>query len=95
MHYANENTIDYLVRFRDAHKVNEACNGVLITKGVQEHWMKIISPFHNTGFDSLQEYKKKNSGKAGNEMLCAILYMENSDKASIANLKSVFKMTMC
>ena len=59
MQYDNDNTTDYLVRFRNAHKVNEACNGILITKGIQEHSMKIISPFQNTGFDSLQEDDKK------------------------------------
>ena len=57
--YANENTTDYLVRFCNAQKVNEACNGSLITKGVQEHGMKILFPFHNTRFDSLQEDEKK------------------------------------
>ena len=63
--YAKENTTDYLVRFRNAQKVNEACNGSLITKGVQEHGMKIIFPLHNTGFDSLQEDEKKEVEKAG------------------------------
>ena len=57
--YANENTTDYLVRFRNAQKVNEACNGSLITKGVQEHGTNILFPFHNNGFDSLQEDDKK------------------------------------
>ena len=55
MQYVNENTIDYLVRFRNAKKFNEDCNGILITKGVQEHGMKIIFLFHNTVFYSLQE----------------------------------------
>ena len=59
MHYSIENTTDYLVRFRNAQKVNEACDGSLITKGVQEHGMKIRFPLHNTGFDSLQEDEKK------------------------------------
>ena len=54
MQYASDNTTDYLVRFRNAQKVNEACNGSLITKGVQEHGVKIIFPLNNTGFDSLQ-----------------------------------------
>ena len=76
--YANENTTDYLVRFRNAHKVNEACDGGLITKGVQDHGMKIRFPLHNNGFDSLQEDKKKDAEKSGEEMLCAILYLENS-----------------
>ena len=59
MQYVSENTTDYLVRFRNAQKVNEACDGRLITKGVQEHGMKIRFPLHNTGFDSLQEDDKK------------------------------------
>ena len=52
---ANKNTTNYLVRFRNAQKVNEACNGILITKGVQEHGMEILLPLHNTGFDFLKE----------------------------------------
>ena len=68
-------------------KVNEACDGSLITKGVQEHGMKIRFPFQNTGFDYLQEGEKNEAEKAGEEMLCAILYLENSDKARFADLK--------
>ena len=59
MQYANENTTDYSVRFRNAEKVNESCNRILITKGVQEHGVKILFPLHNTGFGSLQEDEKK------------------------------------
>ena len=54
MQYANDNTTHYLVRLRNDQKVNEACDGSLITKGVEEHGTKIISPFHNTGFDSIK-----------------------------------------
>ena len=54
MQYANNNTTNYLVRFLNSHKVNEACNESLITKGVQEHGMKILFPFQNTGFYSLE-----------------------------------------
>ena len=61
MQYASENTTEYLVRSRNDQKVNEACDGSLITKGVQDHGMKIRLPLHNTGFDSLQEYEKKGS----------------------------------
>ena len=32
---SNENTTNYLFRFRNAQKSNEACNGSLITKVVQ------------------------------------------------------------
>ena len=34
MQYTNNNTTEYLVRFRNANKVNEACNGSLVTGGV-------------------------------------------------------------
>ena len=60
MHHTNDNTTKYLVRFRNYQKVNEACNGILITTGFQEHGMKIIYPLHVTGFDSLKEdYNKE------------------------------------
>ena len=53
MQYANKNTTAYLVRFRNAQRFNEACDGSLITKGLQEHGVKICFPLHNTGFDYL------------------------------------------
>ena len=77
MQYTSESTTDYLVGFHDAQKVNEACDGSLITKGVKEHGMKIHFPLHHTGFDSLQEDEKEESENAGEEMLCTILYLEN------------------
>ena len=40
-------------------KVNEACNEILITRGVQEHGINIIFPFHNTWFDLIWENEKK------------------------------------
>ena len=86
MQYANENTTDYLLRFCNSQKVNEACNGSPITEGVQEHRMKIILPLYNTGFDYLQEDKKKETENPGEEMLCTILYMENSDKDRFSDL---------
>ena len=52
--YANENTNDYLFRFCNAQKVNEACNGRLIKRIVQNHGMKIIFKLHTNGFDLLQ-----------------------------------------
>ena len=79
MKYTSKNTTDYLVRFRNAQKVNEACDGSLITKGVQEHGMKIRFPLHNTGFYSLQEDEKKEAEKEREEMLCAILNLALSD----------------
>ena len=77
MQYASENTTDYLVRFCNAQKVNEAFDGSLITKGVQEHGVKILFPLHNTVFDSLQADGNKEAEKSGKEMLCEILYLEN------------------
>ena len=59
MQYASDNITDYLVSLRNAQKVNEAFDGSLVTKGVQEHGMNICFPLHNTGFDSLQEDEKK------------------------------------
>ena len=59
MQHANDNTTNYLVRFRNAQKVNEECNGILIAKGVQYHGINIIFPLHNTGFESPQEDEKK------------------------------------
>ena len=73
MQYASENKTDYLIRFCNSQKVNEACDGSLITKGVQEHGMKIRFPLHNTGFDYLQEDEKKEAEGVGEEILCAIL----------------------
>ena len=75
MQYANKNTTEYLDRLRNAQKVNEACNGRLITNGIHEHGMKILFPLHNNGFDFTKEDNKKDAEKAGEEMLCAILYM--------------------
>ena len=49
--------------------------------------MNIRFLLHNTVFDSLQEDEKKETEKAGQEILYAILYLENSDKASFDNLK--------
>ena len=77
-----------MVRFLNAQKVNEACNGSLIRRGVQKHGMKILLPLHNNGFDYLQEYKKKKTYKEGEEMLCTILYPDNSDKCRFADLKN-------
>ena len=76
-----------MVRFRNSQKVNEACDRSLVTKGVQEHGMKILLPLQNTGFDSLKEDEKKEAEKVGEEILCAFLYLENSDKARFTNLK--------
>ena len=87
MQYANKNITNYLVRFHNSQKVNEACNVSIIAKGIQEHGMNILFPLHNTGFDSLQEYENKEAHKAGEEILCAILYLDNSDKSIFDELK--------
>ena len=50
--------------------------------------MKILFPLHNTGFDSIQEDDKTEAEKTGEEILYAILYLENSDKARFAVLKN-------
>ena len=86
MQYSNEKTTDYLVSFPNDQKVKEACNWSLITRDVQEHGIKILFPLHNTGFDSLKD-EKKEAENSGEEMLCAILYLEKSDKARFADLK--------
>ena len=65
MQYANKNTTDYLVRFRNSQKFNEDFNGSLIKKGVQDHGIKILLPFYNTVFDCLQKDEKNESEKAG------------------------------
>ena len=59
MQYVNKKT----TTFRNAHKVNESCNGILITTGVQEHGMNILFLLHNNGFDYLQEDKNKEKEK--------------------------------
>ena len=59
MQYATKSTSDYLFRFRNYQKVNEACDGSLIINGVQEHGKKILFPLYSYGFDSLQEDEKK------------------------------------
>ena len=86
MQHDNEKTTNFLVSLRNAQKVKEACNRILINRGVQEHGMKTLFPLHNNGLVSLQEDDKKEGEKAGEEMLCAILYLENSDKARFNEL---------
>ena len=57
--------------------------------------MKILFPFHNTGFDYPQEDKNKGSEKSGEEMLCMILYLDNSDKDRFSVLKKRVKKRVC
>ena len=63
--YINDDTTDYLVRFCNLHKVNKAFNGSLISRGFQEHGIKIIYQLHVTGFDSILDDYNKESDKAG------------------------------
>ena len=46
-------------------KVNKVLNVSLISRGFQEHGMKIIYQLHVTGFDSLLDDYNKESDKAG------------------------------
>ena len=48
--------------------------------------MDILFPLNTTGFDSLQENDKKEADTAGEEIPCAILYLESSDKARFDDL---------
>ena len=47
----------------------------------------MIYPLHVTRFDALSKDDKKDSDAAGEELLCAILYLENSEKYRFAYLK--------
>ena len=49
--------------------------------------MKIFSPLHATRFDALQYYDKREAETSGEEMLCTILHLENSDDPIFAYLK--------
>ena len=58
--YSNDKTTDYLVRFHNYRKVNEVCNGSIISRGFQEYRMKIIYLLHVTDFEApLYNDKKK------------------------------------
>ena len=49
--------------------------------------MNILYPLHFTGFDVLKDHDNKESEISGEKMLCAILYLENSDKTRFSDLK--------
>ena len=49
--------------------------------------MNILFSLHTTGFESLQENENKEAETVGEEILHAIKYIENSDKASFSDLK--------
>ena len=95
MQYARNNTTDYLVRFRNAQKFNEACDGILITKVVQEHGMKICFPLHNNGFDSLQEDEKKEAERQERKCYAQSYTWKIRIRPGLPTLKSVSKMNMC
>ena len=78
---------NYLVRLQNNHKVNEACNGRLISRGVQEHGTKIIYPLYVTSFGALSYDYNNEEETAGEEILCSILYLEYSYNASFSYLK--------
>ena len=65
MNKFNKNTTNYLFRFYNYHKVNDAWNGSLISRGVQEHGMKIIYPLHVTSFNTLPDNHNKEAETAG------------------------------
>ena len=73
MQNTNDNTTYYLVRFRNTQKENKACNGIQITRGVQEHGMKILDPLHANGFEALWDNEKKYAEISGEEMICTVL----------------------
>ena len=78
---------EYLLRFHNTQKVKKSCNGSLIPRGLQEHGMKIIYPLHVPGFYTLTNNGKKEAEIAREELLCTILYLENSDKSRFSDLK--------
>ena len=82
---------NYLDRFQNAQKFNGARNGRLVSRGVQEHGMKILYTLHTNGFDLFLYNDKKEADTSGEEILCATLNLENSDKARFADLKKCVK----
>ena len=65
MQHANKDTTNYLVIFRNYQKVNEVFYKILITRGIQEHGIKILFLLHTTGFDLLKDYEKKKGETVG------------------------------
>ena len=49
--------------------------------------MKILYPLHVTGFYAIQDDDKKVADIVGQEILCAIMYLEISDKNRFSYLK--------
>ena len=78
---------NYLVRFRTYQKIKGACNGNLISRGVQEHGTKIIYPLHFTSFDALPYNDKAEAETAREEMICTILYLGKSDNTCFDDVR--------
>ena len=54
-------------------------------------WDKILHPLHVTDFYALQEDDKREAEIPGKQMLCAILYLETSNKSRCDELKKCVK----
>ena len=48
-----------MIRLRNSQKVNKACDVSLISKGVQEHGMKILYILYVTAVDVMLDYEIK------------------------------------
>ena len=53
--------------------------------------MKILFLLHTTGFYSLQNDDMKEAETSVEEMMCAIIYLEDSDKVIFSDLKKHFE----
>ena len=56
--------------------------------------MKIIYPLHVTSFDTLSDDEKNEAETAGEDMMCSIIYLDNSYKARFMTSRSTPKTTM-
>ena len=53
--------------------------------------MKILYPLYVTGFDAMTDNNNKKADTAGKDMICTILYLENSDTSRSTDLKKRVK----
>ena len=53
--------------------------------------MKIIYPLHVTGFDTLPDDENNEAETAGEDMMCSIIYLDNSYKARFMTSRSTPK----
>ena len=58
-----------------------------MSRVVQEHVIKILYPLHVTGYGTLLDDDKRQVEIAGGEIICVILYIDNSEKSSFSELK--------